>query len=206
MSADSPTFDVSFSNVPIVNLRWEFKDLYACVHTVGFLRDEEGRVRSLRTRYFLWLGMPDAGATVMVARAVLGLEAYLKFAAGTEGVMRGVSTPKLTKACANPFSLSRKTAHAHFNLLPALVSEELAMKNADARLWKATSAFYREIRNPIFHGREFNDIKHDTLGGLFDLLADVYDWMDSWHDPDVAMPGLAESCKVRDTGEQTDSA
>src|SRR5688572_3181703 len=131
----SPTFGVKFSNVPILNLRWEFRDFYERAATPGFLRHPDGVGQALQTRYFVWEGMPEAGATMMVGRAILGQESYLCYAARFEAHDRGTLTPQLQAACANPFSLGRNAADNYFNAMPALVDPAIPMKVAEPQLW-----------------------------------------------------------------------
>lgn len=191
------SFGIAFSNVPLLNLRWEFREFFERAHSKGFLNQSNPAGRPLETRYFIWLGMRDACASMMMTRSIIGLEAYLLYAAQTEGMIRGLSTEKLKKAVANPFTLGRSAVRNYFNRLPALIAPHLAMIEQDATLWNNTVTFDREVRNPLMHGQQFSNIREERFADLFDLLADIYEWLDSWHSPDNLLPGMSEAVRLR---------
>lgn len=175
-------FDVNLSNVPIINLRNEFREFYRAAHSPHFLKQPDGRVRAVQTRYVVWLGMPMAAASIMICRSIIGLEAYVCFAVQTVGASSGRTNPALVAACASPFSLGGGAAKSHYDRLPAMLDQGLALSVSNPALWNRTLSFYREIRNPLFHGHEFNDISNERFASLYELLAELYEWIDSWFD------------------------
>lgn len=197
MFSQSLTFGVSFNNVPLVNLRWEFKAHHQVVHTPGFTRHPDGRVKPIQTRYLLWVGMPGAGVTLLVQRAISGIEAYIRLAVQDEACTRGVFTEKLRSALDNPFTLGKKAADNYYNRLPALVFASLAMKSNLPALWARTELFCAEVRNPVIHGYEFAGSGCEAgVARVFDHIGDMYRWIDGWHDPEQAYPGLGGSFKL----------
>lgn len=156
MPTSSATFGVEFSNVPILNLRSEFRVHYRLARDHQLLpqRGEE----PLRTPYLVWLAVPNAGVTLILARTILSLEAYMSFAAEFGGAVRGHLSPEFKKACRNPFSLGRGgTADNYYNRLPGLIAADLPMPVSSRGTWLTTKPFYSEVRNPMFHGHQLND-------------------------------------------------
>lgn len=67
-----------------------------------------------------------------------------------------------------------------YNNLPSLVDQRYALKHVDERLWAQTQSFYKEVPNRLFHGYQLYHPSADAVIPLFELLAEVYLWMDSW--------------------------
>lgn len=59
------------------------------------------------------------------------------------------------------------------------------MRRSSRRLWSRTKLFYEKIRNPVFHGSEISAWTVDGVIKAYRHLGEVYNWIDSWHDPDV---------------------
>lgn len=53
--------------------------------------------------------------------------------------------------------------------------------------------FYREIRNPIFHGSQLRDVKAEPLRSVFRMFDDIFKWIDSWTDPHRVQKILAST-------------
>lgn len=188
MPTTSKTFGVALSNVPIVNLRWEFRVHYRLAQQGSLL--PPGNERALfKTPYLEWLAMPESGLTLLIVRTVLSLEAYMSFAAEYEGAVRGLLSKEFTEAARNPFSLGRGTANCYYNRLPKLIDPSLPMSIHSPALWAATKSFYEELRNPLMHGYELRDVSDDQLANLFEQIGKVYRWIDSWFDPETFFHG-----------------
>ena len=193
MTTQSISFDVTLSNVPIVNLRWEFRKHYRLAKEGKLIPLHDER-RPLQTPYFLWLAMPDSGATLLIVRTILSLEAYMSYAGEYEGAKHGLFSPQFIEGARNPFSLGGKgTADSYYNRLPRLIDSALPMSNSAPSLWTTTKAFYTEIRNPLFHGHELRDLTNSQVGRLFEQIASTYRWIDSWFDPEPFLPGARTS-------------
>ena len=189
-------FGVAFENVPLINLRWEFRDYFFRVHDRWFLHEPDFKPKPITTSYFVWVGMPDAGASMLVSRAVVGLESYICAAANFESAYRGSRSAQLQAACRNPFTLGKHAADNLFNRLPDLVATGLQMKTSSPAQWVNVSAFYKEVRNPLSHGRQFDSISQPKLSELFACIAEIYQWIDTWFDPEKILPGAARSFQL----------
>jgi hypothetical protein len=187
MGRPSPTFGVELSNVPIVNLRWEFRTHFALARDRKLLPFRGGK-RLFRARYFVWLADVESGVSLLVLRTLLGVEAYMSFAAEFGGAERGLLDAKFKSACRNPFSMGCKgTANCYYNHLPRLIDTKLAMADSRPASWITTKALYSEIRNPLMHGEELRNVTEDNLLRLFDSIADIYRWIDDWFDPEPSL-------------------
>jgi hypothetical protein len=189
MATESPTFGVKLSNVPIINLRNEFRVHYKLAREHKLL-PPPGKPVAFQTPYLIWRAVPEAGATLLLMRILLSVEAYVSFAAEFGGAERGLLTPEFKQACRNPFGLGRAgTAHSYYNLLPSLIESSLAMRHSAPTTWLATKAFYKEIRNPLFHGHDLSEVTPEQYASLFEHVANVYRWVDGWYDPEKVVKG-----------------
>jgi hypothetical protein len=194
----STTFGISFSNIPLINLRWEFRAHYDVVRAPGFMFQPDGSMTTIVTPYLQWVGMPDAGASLLAQRALSGLECYMSAAVRDYAASIGRLSALVSQACMNPFALpGRIAAHKYYNALPAVVEPRLAMQISDGVLWPRTVAFYDEVRNPLFHGYEF--ASHGSTKGIiaaFDHMASMYRWIDSWYNAERILTGATAAFKV----------
>lgn len=183
------------------NLRNEFNSFYKKLCSKDFRNQFSGK-RSLEPSYFLvdgqpiisehmiWLGMPNDFLTLILQRAILGIESYLIGAVFYETAVKGkkVDLSKIK----NPYKLmGRSAVNNYYNLLPALVDPKITLKNYNLELWRDTDKFYRIIRNPLFHGNQIINAKSGAEGVLsaYQFLADIYNWIDSWHSPENEIKG-----------------
>ncbi|HVX42227.1 MAG TPA: hypothetical protein VHB25_21880 [Gemmatimonadaceae bacterium] len=88
-------------------------------------------------------------------------------------------------------------ADNYYNRLPALVGDDIPMRVARPQLWPRTLAFYNIVRNPVVHGHQLSDVSNERFAELFDYIADVYDWIDSWNVVDEMFKGAQQSFVVR---------
>lgn len=179
----SNTFGLVLSNIPLMNLRTEFAYYYdSFVNDKFFLSQFTGRIKVIKTRYMIWVGMPDDLITIILQRVIGGLESYISGAVYIELGKRGKLKENI-RLLKNPFELGRKgTVENLYHELPALVDIHFSLKKTDGELWKKTKAFYKEIRNPIFHGHNITTKNINALKNVFNYLAELYKWIDSWHD------------------------
>ena len=183
MSA-APPFGLAFGNIPLINLRDEFKA------TQNFLKSPEAEdclkppVRPIQTPSFIWEGMPADFMTLILQRSILGIEAYLPGVLFFASATLGVASKDLITKIRNPSSFGSKLMAANvYHRMPASVHEELSLKHFDQKLYERTVSFYREIRNPIFHGKQLSNPGIEGLRAAFAHIAHLYEWIDSWHDP-----------------------
>jgi len=149
----------------------------------------------IRIYNLIWLDFPSKLLTYLVQKSILGIESYLPGAMHYELGIRGKLKENI-KYLKNPFSIrnSRGTANCYYNSLPSLLDERIAMRNMDNEFYSQVELFYKEIRNPLFHGMHFEKSEPDVVFDLFVLMAEIYNWVDAWHDPDCTMKGLKKLC------------
>lgn len=184
----SSEFKTRLGNTPLANLRHEFN-----VH-LALLRNSESRDRlsgpmasPTQTPYLVWLGMPGALLTLLLQRAIAGLEAWVVGAVWTELALADRLRKDTSNALENIGSLKgRGMAEKYYCSLPAMVSQELSLDTANPVLFRRNKVFYRDIRNPVMHGFEIDGKCVDRLHNCFEHVNDMYLWIDSWHDAQSA--------------------
>ncbi|HAG50694.1 MAG: hypothetical protein A2X87_01095 [Deltaproteobacteria bacterium GWC2_42_51] len=183
MKQQSETFGLAFENIPIINLRNEFARYYAVLNDKNFLSQFEGPIKPIETPYMVWHGMPDDLITMIMQRVILGVEAYLPSAVFYELGMRGKLNKNNLPYLRNPFEFGgRSTVDNYYDKLPSLIDKSLSLKSFDNELWSQTKAFYKEVRNPIFHGKNISNRDIEGLKKVFIYLSQIYKWIDNWHD------------------------
>ena len=204
MHRRSADFAITFSNVPLLNLRFEFNTHHDLLADPAFraLFGPSAIVQPLQTPFLLWTGMPGAFLSLLLQRAFSGIEAYVVGAAHIS--LSGLdpeSFKKESARLANPFALGgRGVAENYYNRVPALASSSYSLKLHSADLWHRTTRLYADVRNPVFHGYE---VGAECVGGVFNVfehLADLYRWIDSWCDPESVVHGAAQSFSPRPRG------
>ncbi len=190
--SDEPPFGLKFSNIPVINLRMEFNYMYAFLHS----RDAEAclkpPLKPIRTRLFVWGGMPDDFMTLVLQRAILGIEAYLPFALWYTSAVLGNMSKELVAKLKKPFSFGSKSAVANiYHRMPAAVHPELSLRHLDEALYERNVAFYREVRNPLFHGQQLTEPSVSSMREAFLHLAHLYEWIDYWYNPEKLVKGGA---------------
>jgi hypothetical protein len=174
-------FGLALANIPINNIQEEF-----ATHR-DLLADDEFRKNLLNTRnpvetpYLIWKGLPKDLLTYFLQRAVLGVEACVSAAVGWEARARGLLTDELAQKMEDPFRLrGHGTADAFYNRLPGLLDPEYVLERCDPRLWATTEQFYKEIRNPLFHGYQLYHPEVGQVSEAFALLDSVQAWIETW--------------------------
>jgi len=189
LSRTSETFGLQLDRIPILNLRLEFNDYQWLVATPEFAKRVEAPSEPIHTPLFLWNTMPEGLLTLILQRAILGLEAYLP---GTVYVQLGGKPgyeEHVMRYVANPARLCRSIADAYFNRLPTLINPAHALRAANPELWLRTKRLYDEVRNPLFHGWQLAKTDVEGLRAVMAHIQQLYDWVDGWHDPEIWMPG-----------------
>jgi hypothetical protein len=178
----SATFGVTFSNLSIINIRQEFEQYLSLLHDPQFRASLLHMPGPVELPGLTWLGLPHHALTYMLRHAILGMEACVNAAVNEEAHVRQMMTPEISAYLSDPFSAPgrRGTAEAFYNNLPSLLDPRHALRCVDEALWARTRLFYKEVRNPLFHGYQLYHASADEVIPLFGLLADVYVWMDSW--------------------------
>ena len=179
----NPMITLHSTRLPLLNQRFEYD------HYRKILRDPTFRAqftdpnaRDFECGKFVWQGIQE-GATVLLQRISLSFEARIPVAVSLELTCRGKITQKIIEGLEDPFSLKVKgsagTAERYYNLVPALIEPKLALKIADPALWELVRTFYRDIRNPIFHGHYLTNLNAEKLDEIFATFDEVTTWLDS---------------------------
>lgn len=192
------TFTMKFQNIPLINLRIEFDKTYAFIYSAEAEACLKPSIKAIQTPMLIWRGMPEDLMTLLLQRAVLGIEAYLHGALlHTSAILGNISAELVTKL-KNPFSFGSKSAVANiYHNMPAAVHEELSLKHFDGELYKSTVTFYRLVRNPIFHGNQLDQPEISSIRKAFSHLARLYEWIDYWYNPEKLIKGGGKFAGVR---------
>lgn len=189
------SFGIGLSNIPLVNLRWEFRD------TSRWLKDPETIAQFARDRIFpiempwlIWGRMPNDLLTLLLQRMILGVEAYVPTALMAVSRERGMGSAFMQDL--NRVLKGGKTARSYYRDAPSLIDPSMSLEAHDQPLYNRICVFYREVRNPLFHGKMVNEGGPAEVLRVFQLFERVYDWIDSWYPPDKVIPGLASSLKA----------
>ena len=183
---------IKLSNIPSYNLREQFYNHYHLVKSDEFANEivnwKTGR--SLETNEFSWHSWPDQFFTLLTQMSLIGLESYVCTAVHFELGAIGRLDENI-RFIKDPFSIpgDKGTAAKYYKLMPALYSKKITLPQCNPELWEELKTFYRDIRNPLFHGKQLDTSNPDDLILVFELLADVYEWIDSWHNPDQIISG-----------------
>lgn len=182
MSADD--CQITLSNIPIHNLRWEFEEYLALFRIPRFRSDVfDCRLRPVKLRNLTWSGLPNELLTFMLRTAILGVESYIPAAVEYELTSRSLLSDGARRALENPFALGGGTAQAFYDKLPAFVDASVTLSRYDGALFERVRLFYKCVRNPLFHGNEiaFAGENYDVVVAAFEMFTEVYDWIDSWY-------------------------
>ncbi len=187
----SETFSVNLDNVPLINLRNEFNTYLSLLNEKEFRSQLEGTViKPIKTPYLIWGGMRNDFYTFTLQRAILGVESYLPAAVFIEMGMHGSLNRDNAKFINNPWLLGgRSVVDNFYHKLPSMLGGEFSLKLYSNSLWEGNCKFYKEIRNPIFHGHQFSKVDLDSFTNLYEHIACLYDWIDSWHEPENIIEG-----------------
>jgi hypothetical protein len=183
--------DLKLSNIPMINLRHEFFLWNRGIRSQKFGQQFEiGYRQPIRTPLLIWGGNPGDLLTLILQRAILGLESYVGAAVWIELGRSGRLTPELHSQVRNPFTIKSKkkgTAYRYYNTLPAFLDPKYALENwkTNAALWSEMSGFYKTVRNKILHGYQIGSRSPGVLVKYFDMFAQTYEWVNSWHTLEV---------------------
>ena len=175
---------MEIKNIPVINLRREFEDHLSLFRQEAFRQAVFNcAVEPVKLKNFTWYGLPHDLLTLMLQRSVVGLECYLCAAVHFELSKNQRLTKESEDAIENPFSLSKKAAVALYEKLPALIDPSLKLSQHKHELYSSVETFYKNVRNPIFHGGQVG-LSAENYGKVlsaFELIAAVYDWIDIWY-------------------------
>lgn len=180
---EKPIFGLRVKNLAIINIRQEFDTYLAMLSDEKFVR----RIGNLGTPVDLplitWRGLPMGLLTFVLQRSILGVESCVSAAVSYRLGARGLLTDEMTATLDDPVKLPGSgggMANAFYNKLPAQVDPALRLEVMNPDLWVLVKRFYKEVRNPIFHGYELEGMNTAGTLAALKMLDAIYDWMDPW--------------------------
>jgi len=180
---------LEIAKIPMLSVRLELQNHLEMLKRPGFATElKRLNGQPVRTEYQDWFGLPEVLLTQVLQRGILGLEGYLP-AAVRIGHERNGGDPEASYLI-NPFELPGVgTADKFYNQLPAKLDPAFSLSKHDGELWARTSALYREVRNPIFHGHQLVSIELAAVVDIFAHVCELYDWIDTWMPLHEVAPG-----------------
>lgn len=189
----STTFDIELENIPLYSSREELVVYRRLLSSREFHDRFVWGGGSIETPFVTWHGDRSAFLSFLLGRAIGGVEAYVPHAVLFELDRNRRVTPALVEKILDPFGLGGKgTADNCYNRLPGLLSSEARLESSDPHLWQATKVLYAEVRNPLFHGFSVSTASHYGVLQALRHIVKLYKWIDGWHDPETAFPGIRE--------------
>ena len=182
MKKTQVTFGFTLSNIPIINLRKEFEAHFRLLETKQFRVQLYDFSTPVELPQFKWTGLPDDLLTMMLQRAILGVESYLGAAVEYELTKRQLFSEENKEKIKNPFKLGGRTTVGNvYNRLPGFVDDSLQLLKSDPQLYQKIMAFYDSVRNPLFHGFQLQQATLNQMTSAFELIRSIYKWIDSWY-------------------------
>jgi hypothetical protein len=175
-------FKMHTINVPIINLRKEFFQHHDLIHSEEFMCAAFNSTVPVQLPSMLWSGLPNDLFTLMTQRAISGLEASIVAAAEYELLKAGRLTPDIQDSLDDPFSLRGSAVKVLYDKVPELVSKDVMLSNINPELYEKTRSFYKEIRNPIFHGNQLvcTYESYPVLTNVYEHMRLLHSWIDEW--------------------------
>jgi len=95
----------TLSNIPVINLRKEFETHFYLLGTEQFRAQLDDHTMAVELPSCSWTGLPDGLLTLMLQRAILGVESFLSAAVEYELVKQQRFTNETKEKVNNPFRL-----------------------------------------------------------------------------------------------------
>lgn len=176
------------ANIPLHNLLEEFllfRDLLAS-EQFGCQLSSVG-LRPVSTPLLEWYGQAEDLLSLILQRAILGVESYVIGAVWIEMGTQGRLTSGMNEKIRNPFRIVRGggTALSYYHHLPSLLSPTLSLRERQPELWEQVEGFYRHLRNPLFHGQQLDTKNPADITPFLALIQSIYDWVSTWHPLEV---------------------
>lgn len=193
----SKILNAKFTNIPVLNLRMEFKRYY------DFLNELVSKnITQINTvidsLFIIWKCMPDDFFTLILQRGILGIESYVPGAVWEVLIRTGKYKKRYMRYLQNPYSLQGESVpDKYYNALPRLVHEDMSLKKCDYEDWVIIKDFYKKVRNPLFHGKQINDFNSKMIDPVvildgYKVINKIYEWVDIWYPPELLWPGAAK--------------
>lgn len=190
-------FGLKISNIPTMNLRGRYAYDRRMMFDGG-LNDEGLQAwRFAQREVAVTYADPESYFTTLLRTTIVGIECTVESSALEELLFSNRLTEQLRHSVRNPMSLARSLPDAYYNRIPQLVKATAPLKSYNGKLWNTVQQFYREIRNPIFHGYQLSHVEAEPLRNTFEMFDDIFEWVDSWADPNRMQNLLASTALCR---------
>jgi len=186
-------FGLTIGNIPTMNLRAQYAHDRRMVFDEGFNDEGLHALRFSEGNVTITYVDPDSYFTTLFRTTIVGIECTVENSAWEELLFSNRLTEERRHAVRNPLSLARSLPEAYYNRIPQLVNANAPLKSYDGKLWNTVQQFYREVRNPLFHGYQLQDVKAGPLRSTFRMFDDIFKWIDSWSDPHRVQKILAST-------------
>jgi hypothetical protein len=176
---------IDLQPVPLINLRIEISTYLGLFNNDAFLGQFGKRKANdaINTPYESWYGRSELFLTRVLRTCILNIESAVCTSVYFEAALRDILTDQIREAVNNPFSLGgRSTAANVYDRLPGLIDNQYKLSVSNPALWERAKAFYRDVRNPIFHGKELTSSNPLPVKEQLVLILDLFGWLDSWFD------------------------
>lgn len=172
--------ELKSSNIPIINLLGRFITRYNDFHRQEIIDYfDSHKHKLLKDKKFYFFQFPNEFLSFILRDIILYFESYLKYNLwSTAHAKKRKDVLALVK---NPSMADREVAKAAFHTIPSKVDSAFSLKVHKESLYEYMLRFYKDIRNPLFHGNQLNpgvDI-HDFVKVL-DVYKELYLWVAHW--------------------------
>lgn|GEM_PF-3075965 len=177
-------FNLKLQQTPLINLRLEVANYLGLFKTEEFCR-QFYRTRykndAINTVYDSWYGRKEVLATQILRSMILDIESAITSCVYFSASIDGKLNDEVKEAVNDPFILKGKgTVENLYHKLPALINEKYSLLVMNVDLYNETKTFYKEVRNPIMHGKELFDIDINDIKNALEFILKLFNWIDAW--------------------------
>jgi hypothetical protein len=171
---------LEISNIPLINLRFEFLTYYDAFQKENIEEVIDKNIKLLNVPFCLLpIQNKETLFTSVLQRVILGFEAFYTGAASEILIMREADLKTLRSFKQDPrrWAKDKSYCHAAFIKIPGQLNEDYRLDRRNSRLYDKVRKFYREVRNQLFHGCQFNKIKIHEFQDFLRMYEGLCDWV-----------------------------
>lgn len=187
----------NFQRIPILNLRLEVSNYLGLFSNTDFCKQFQKVKKQgepISTVYEDWYGRDTVLISRILRTCIIDIESAVCSAVYLKASMLGQLTNRIKEVTNNPFILPGKSgADRIYNGLPAQIDKKFSLNKMDLKLWKEVSEFYKKIRNPLFHGKEYDKIDICDVKKHLETIEKMFSWLDVWFDLDLLFPSASKA-------------
>ncbi len=173
-------FGIKLNNIAELGLRLEFKKNYGFICSSALDEYLKSPVNSLGTPYGKWTASPDSLMTFILQKSILGVESYLPIALKNKANQLG-RLNELFEAIDEAFGW-----RVLFKTIPKIIDPVIDLEECNKQLYQNNEKFYKQVRNPLFHGCEIQNSDVVSLRASFSHIKEIYMWIDGWYTPETS--------------------